>query len=105
MSKPFPGLNSSRPIPAPGRLRLVTASRELCSRGGPGGLQIEQIGPAAASWFVHDRIGSTIALLNAVGAVVGQYAYTRYGSTTFTGTVTTPLQYTGQYTDAESGLI
>jgi RHS repeat-associated protein len=72
---------------------------------GPGGTAIEQIGASASYWFVHDQVGSTLALLSATGTVVGSYSYTPYGVATFSGTVTTPLQYTGQYTDSVSGLV
>ena len=72
---------------------------------GPGGLPIEQKSATGAYWFVHDQVGSTIALLNASGAQVAAYSYSAYGVPAASGTVTTPLQYSGQYTDAESGLV
>ena len=72
---------------------------------GPDGLPIEQIGATASYWFVHDQVGSTVLLLGASGAQAGSYSYTPYGLATHTGTATTPLQYTGQYADAESGLV
>jgi RHS repeat-associated protein len=72
---------------------------------GPDGLPVEQIGSAASYWFVHDQVGSTRLLLDASGAQAGGYSYTPYGLATHTGTATTPLQYTGQYTDAETGLV
>jgi RHS repeat-associated protein len=73
---------------------------------GPGGLPIEQIGTAGAAWYVHDQLGSTIALVNSAGTVVGTYAYSARGSvTSHTGTVATPLQYAGAYTDAETGFL
>jgi RHS repeat-associated protein len=72
---------------------------------GPGGLPIEQIGATSTVWFVHDQLGSTLALLNTTGQVTGGYSYTSYGQATHTGTATTPLQFTGQYTDSESSLL
>ncbi|MFC1429610.1 RHS repeat-associated core domain-containing protein [Streptacidiphilus sp. N1-3] len=72
---------------------------------GPGGLPIEQKSASASYWFVHDQVGSTTALLDASGAEASTYAYSAYGVTTHSGTASTPLQYTGQYTDAESGLL
>jgi RHS repeat-associated protein len=66
---------------------------------------IEQLGAAGSFWYVHDQIGSTCALLNGSGAVAGSYRYSPYGRATATGTAKTPLQYTGQYTDTESGLV
>ena len=72
---------------------------------GPDGLPIEQIGPAGTAWYVHDQVGSTVALLNPAGAVGATFGYTPFGAATRTGTLDTPLRYTGQYTDAESGLV
>ncbi|WP_432855272.1 RHS repeat domain-containing protein [Amycolatopsis sp. CA-161197] len=72
---------------------------------GPGRLPIEQIGTSSSSWFVHDQIGSTLALLDGAGAVAGSYTYTPYGVATSSGSASTPLRYTGQYTDSESGLV
>jgi len=71
---------------------------------GPDGLPIEQVG-SATYWFVHDQIGSTIGLLDGSGAVAGRSTYTPYGAVSSTGAAHTPLMYTGQYTDAESGLV
>jgi RHS repeat-associated protein len=73
---------------------------------GPGGSPVEQIGAAASLWYLRDQLGSTRALVDASGAIAGGYAYTPWGAVAaHTGTATTPLQYTGQYTDAESGLV
>ena len=72
---------------------------------GPDGLPIEQISTTASFWFVHDQVGSTVLLLGASGAQAGGYSYTPYGLAAHTGTATTPLQYTGQYTDAGTGLV
>lgn len=72
---------------------------------GPGGLPIEQVGPAGTVFFVHDQVGSTRALLSSTGAVAGTYSYTPYGMATHSGTAATSLQYTGQYVDTESGLM
>ncbi|MGW5722059.1 RHS repeat-associated core domain-containing protein [Amycolatopsis sp. NPDC003865] len=72
---------------------------------GPGGTPLEQVGAGGSFWYVHDQVGSTVALLNNAGAVAGSYTYTPYGRAAAAGTARTPLQYTGQYTDAESGLV
>jgi len=72
---------------------------------GPDGLPFEQIGASGANWFVHDELGSTIGLLNGAGELGATYSYTAYGVATAAGTLSTPLRYTGQYTDAESGLV
>jgi RHS repeat-associated protein len=71
---------------------------------GPGGTPVEQIG-ATTQWYFHDQLGSTRALVGSTGAITGGYAYTPYGAvSSHTGTATTPLEYAGQYTDAETGL-
>ncbi|MEE4546294.1 RHS repeat-associated core domain-containing protein [Streptomyces sp. V4-01] len=72
---------------------------------GPGGTPVEQIGASATQWYFHDQLGSTRALTDSTGAVTGSYAYTPYGTVaSHTGTAATPLEYAGEYTDAESGL-
>ena len=58
------------------------------------------------TWFHHDRLGSTRALTDNTGAVVGSFTYDPYGSTTAsTGTATTPIGYAGAYKDSESGFL
>ena len=73
---------------------------------GPGGRPIEQIGASSSQWYFTDNLGSTRALTDASGAVAGAYSYTPYGTVIgHTGTAGTPLQFDGEYTDAESGLV
>ena len=72
---------------------------------GPGGSVIEQTGAAGSQWYFNDAQGSTRALLDSTGAIAGTYTYDGYGNTTHTGNATTPLQYTGAYTDPESGFL
>jgi RHS repeat-associated protein len=73
---------------------------------GPKGVPVEQIGASASYWFFSDQLGSTRALTDSAGAIVGGYGYTPWGTvTSHTGTVATPLQFTGQYADVESGLL
>jgi RHS repeat-associated protein len=73
---------------------------------GPGGLPIEQIKGSTVSYYVHDHLGSTVALTDSAGAIAATYAYDVYGKVTEkTGSVDTPLQYGLGYTDAESGLV
>jgi RHS repeat-associated protein len=44
--------------------------------------------------------------VDAAGAVAGTYVYDTYGRTVrHTGSVSTPLQYTGQYTDSVTGFV
>ncbi|MER7707803.1 RHS repeat-associated core domain-containing protein [Kitasatospora sp. NPDC097605] len=73
---------------------------------GPNDQPVEQLTDAGTQWYFHDQLGSTRALTDTAGAVVGSFAYTPYGAPAGqSGTVSTPLRYSGQYTDAESGLI
>lgn len=73
---------------------------------GPDDLPIEQITPSGTVAYLHqDQLGST-RLLTSQGKVVATYTYDPYGKpTSSVGSVTTPLGFAGQYTDAESGLI
>jgi RHS repeat-associated protein len=69
---------------------------------------LEQINTitGTVTWLHHDQIGSTRLLTDNTGATVGTNTYDPYGTgTSTTGTVTTPLGYTGQYTDTETGLV
>jgi len=71
---------------------------------GPGGLPLEQITGSTATFYTHDELGSTRLLTNASGASVGTYTYSPYGMVTaHTGSVSTALQFAGQFTDNESG--
>lgn len=71
---------------------------------GPDGLPLEQLNGSTVIWYHHDRLGSTRALTNNSGAVVGAFTYDPYGNATASsGTTTTPIGYAGAYTDAESG--
>jgi len=71
-------------------------------------LPLEQINATTGTvtWLHTDQIGSTRLLTDNTGAVVGTNTYDPYGTRTATsGSVTSPLGYAGQYTDAETGLI
>jgi RHS repeat-associated protein len=81
---------------------------------GPNGLPIEQITELAGSvtsqvWFHHDQLGSTRLLTDQTGDPRTTYSFDPYGNTATTDTnpaqptVTTPLQYAGQFTDTETG--
>lgn len=74
---------------------------------GPDGHLLEQIGATGTVTYVHhDQLGSTRLLTSSSGAKVGTYNYDAYGAVVAkTGSATTPLQYTGEYTDSESGLV
>jgi RHS repeat-associated protein len=73
---------------------------------GPGNAPIEQVRSGTASYLHGDQLASTVLITNQAGAVADTYAYDPYGRvTTHTGTTTTQLQFNGQYTDPESGLV
>jgi RHS repeat-associated protein len=73
---------------------------------GPGGLPLEQIsGTGTVTWYHHDQLGSTRTLTNNTGTAIGTATYDPYGNTTATTGTTTPLGYTGSYTDPESGFL
>jgi RHS repeat-associated protein len=69
---------------------------------GPQGDPLEQIVGTTVTWYHHDQLGSTRILTNTTGTVIGTATYNAYGTPTTTGT-TTPLGYTGAYTDTETG--
>ena len=55
---------------------------------------------AASEHFVHDAIGSTVALTNGAGAVVTEYTYEPFGSADVTGAATAnALKYTAREDD------
>lgn len=75
---------------------------------GPGGLPLEQINDVdnTVSFLLQDQLGSTRVVANHSGLVAATYTYDAYGAvTSHTGNASTPLQFAGQYTDAESGLL
>ncbi len=71
---------------------------------GPGGTVIEDIVGTTSRWYHADQLGSTRALTNNSGTVIGTYTYDTNGNQTgTTGSATTPFGWTGQYTDTETG--
>ncbi|CCB71872.1 RHS repeat-associated core domain-containing protein [Streptantibioticus cattleyicolor] len=89
-----------------GQTPVLLSDGTTCYLYGPGGLPVEQISGSARQWYFHDQVGSTRALTDASGTVVAGYDYTAYGAVVqHTGTATTPLLFTGQYTDSETGLV
>ena len=74
---------------------------------GRAGRPLEQITASGTVTYYHqDALGSTRALTNGSGATVATYTYSSLGKvTSSTGSATNPLQFVGQYTDSESGLI
>ncbi len=72
---------------------------------GPGGMPVEQINGTTVTYLHQDQLGSTRVLTDQNRSVSGTYSYNAYGTTSsHTGTNSTPLQFAGQYNDAESGL-
>jgi len=72
---------------------------------GPDGAPVVHVNRSTnvATYFGQDAQQNTRILTDTSGAVAGTYNYDAYGATlAHTGT-STPLQYTGQYTDAETG--
>jgi RHS repeat-associated protein len=74
---------------------------------GPDGLPVEQINSSAGTfWYFHDQLGSTRVLTTSASTVAATYSFNAYGvQVGNTGTVTTPIQFGGQFEDSESGLI
>jgi RHS repeat-associated protein len=71
---------------------------------GSSGVPLEQIVGTTVSFFHQDQLGSTRVLTASSGATVATYSYDAYGNVTgSTGTVTSQLEFAGQYVDAESG--
>ncbi len=56
-------------------------------------------------YFLHDSLGSVVAVINGSGTVSDRFAYDPYGGeTTATGSITDPFQYVGGYFDSTTGL-
>lgn len=69
---------------------------------------IEQINNSTGTvtYLHHDQAGSTRLLTGSTGTVTGSTTFDAYGNKTgSTGTSTTPLDYDGQYTSTDTGLI
>jgi len=82
--------------------------------GGPVGLVYDITVPAGsttetARYYHGDQVGSTMALTNQAGAVIGRADYTPYGLITLrSGDTHTPFLYNGAFgvmTDSETGLV
>ncbi len=70
---------------------------------GPDGLPIESVTNGTPTFFHHDQLGSTRALTNLAGQIIGRATYDPYGRPTAIEGATTPFGYAGQYTDPETG--
>ena len=63
-------------------------------------------GAETIRWYHHDQLGSTRALTNAAGDVIGTYTYTPFGElNASTGTAATPFGFAGDYKDPETGYL
>jgi RHS repeat-associated protein len=74
---------------------------------GPDGTPVEQIGVSSGttSYYFHDELGSTRALLSSTGKVAGTYSYDPNGAMASSwGTATTPILFAGGYLDGATGL-
>lgn len=105
MSKTVGGVTSQFAWSALGGLPLVLSDASNSYLYGPGGQPIEQIASNGTVLYLHHDRQSTRLLTNSAGALAGMYSYDAYGNTTHTRTAATPLEYAGQYSDAESGLV
>jgi RHS repeat-associated protein len=74
---------------------------------GPDEQPIEQINSEGKVLYYHtDDNGSVRALTSSTGKVEATFSYGAYGTpVTATGTASTPLEYAGQYTEPETGLV
>lgn len=74
---------------------------------GPGGAPVEQIVGSTTTYLHHDQIGSTRLITDSAGATgtATTLTFDPYGNSVSTsGSLTTNLQFQGQYLDSESGL-
>ena len=61
-------------------------------------------GPALRRWLLADERGSTVAVTDATGAVIGRLAYNDYGTPAATNPASVRFQYTGQQWLPELGM-
>jgi len=89
----------------PNILQETTGSNTTNYIYGPDNTPLEQITPAnAVLYYSHDQQGSTRLITDTSASPQNTYTYDPYGNITASSvTVTNPLQYDGQYTDAETG--
>jgi RHS repeat-associated protein len=71
---------------------------------GPDGLPLAQINGSTVYYYHRDQLGSTRALTDSGGNTVATYTYDAFGNVlAATGNVVNPVQFAGQYVDAETG--
>jgi RHS repeat-associated protein len=106
MSKSISGTITQFTWDTSGALPLLLVNGRVYFIYGPSGQPIEHISGKAVNDLQTDQQGSVRLMTNSAGQNVGTYNYTAYGQTLgHTGTATSVLQYDGQFTDPESGLI
>lgn len=74
---------------------------------GPGGLAVEQVANEGGATFYlhHDQQGSTRLLTSSTGAMAETATYDAFGNPVGTPLSKTPLDYDGQYTFGDTGLV
>jgi RHS repeat-associated protein len=104
-SKTVAGATTQFAYDTSGSLPLILTDDTYKYLYGPDGLPFAQVNSSGVTtWLEHDLQGSTRVLTKNTGGITGSYTYTPYGAVSgHTGTATTPLQYTSQYTDTETG--
>lgn len=105
MSKTVAGTTTQFAYDTSGALPLILTDDTYKNLYGPDGLPFAQVNNSGiTTWLLHDLQGSTRVLENNNAVINATYTYTPYGDVSKkTGSNTTPLQYTGQYTDSETG--
>ena len=90
---------------------MLVLCRDLENRSiylyGPDGLPFEQVTGGTTTYLHHDQIGSTRLVTDSAGATgtATTLTYDPYGNSVSTsGSLTTHMQFSGEYTDTESGL-
>jgi RHS repeat-associated protein len=86
-----------------------TVQTELVDQAGtPDGTLVSRRLTTSRAYFLHDGLGSTIALVQGDGTIRNRYAYDPYGQTTTTcptgSCLSNPFQYTGAEHDETTGL-
>ena len=103
-SKTVDGITTNYTWDTTGSLPLLLSDGTTQYIYGPGGAPVEQITGSTPIYYHQDQQGSTRLLTDQNGTAVGTSTYDPYGNTNAsTGLIQTPLKYTGQYTDTETG--
>lgn len=106
VSKTISGLSRSFTWDASGALPLLLSDGAASYIYGVGNAPLAQVTSSGTLYFHQDQLGSTRALTNGSGAVVGTFTYDAHGNrTASTGTASSPLGWAGEYRDAETGFV